>query len=94
VGASRLWWKRFVDVFYLPRASVLNMEEQKCEKDFEHISSDGNITSILVLGKFYTECSRFGMALSLKIWDWRFAHHYEPSWPAVMPFVHAQAAQC
>ena len=41
---------------YLPYASILSAEEQKCEKDIEQaISSNINNINLGVLGKFYTD---------------------------------------
>jgi len=41
---------------YLPYASILSTEKQKCEKDIEQASSSNvNNINLDVLGKFYTD---------------------------------------
>ena len=45
---------------YWPRASVSNMEEQKCERDIERDINEGaNNINFSILGKFDTDCPRY-----------------------------------
>ena len=48
--------KGHVYEIYLPYASILSTEKQKCEKDIEQASSSNvNNINLDVLGKFYTD---------------------------------------